>query len=130
MAASALLWPGVIGGGMLIDAILKFITGQREIGTQRIGLGLQGKQLEAAAGMGRRAEARSDKMIKKLLAHQDKRYLQERGRESQQALRSSQEQENEMAMTMIMALAGLNQQSTQTASRPPIPKMSMLNLMR
>jgi len=123
---AALVFGGMQGGSALLD----FLTGVKKIGTERMALGLQKKQVEAAAGMGRREEGRADRLTKQMLEHEDKLSRREDSRAERASLRDSQEQENQMMMSMVMALSGMNQQMTNTASQPPPSRMSMMGLMR
>ena len=123
---AALVFGGLQGGSALLD----YLTGSKKLGTERMALGLQKKQVEAAAGMGRREEHRTDKLTKQLLEHEDKLSRRSESRMERADLRGSQEQENQMMMSMIMALSGMNQQATNVASQPPPSRMSMMGLMR
>jgi len=128
--AAALLWPGIIGGGMLADLIMNLVGDWRKTGTERKGIDLQKLMLSQTANQGRREELRGDKLMKQLVAERDKESRRERGFEERAGMRQSMDQENQMAMALIAALSGMNQRTSEIASRPPPSRMSMVGLLR
>ena len=123
-------WLKVFLGLQVAGLGMDLVSQRSQIATQRKGLKLTGQQATLAAAMGRREEARADKMIERLLAEREKEYGRERGRESREALRASESEEAQLAMTLMMALSQMSQQASQASSRPPPSRMSMLSLMR
>ena len=125
-----LLMALIFGGAQLGSSVLELITGSKKIGTEQMALGLQKKQVEAAAGMGRREEYKTDRLTDRIIEHESKLSRQTGSRMERAELRDSQSQENQMMMSMIMALSGMNQQATNIASQPPISRMSLMGMMR
>lgn len=118
------------GGFEVGKAFLDLFGGYRAESTKRMELGLQEKQMKAAAGMGRREELRAEKLMEKMLQQQDKVAMQERGTEERLMERSAASEENQMLMSLIAAVAGLNQQTTQQLNRPRPSRMSIMGMMR
>jgi hypothetical protein len=105
-------------------------TGLTEHGTEKAQVKLAGRQAELAAAMGKREEERTDKLIRQLMGEKQKEYIRSEKAAANRDIRASSERQNEMAMAMLMALSGFQQQQSEIASRPAPSTASMLSLMR
>ena len=113
------LLAGLMTGGKVLD----FYTQQKQLGIQGAGVGLEESRLQAAAGMGKKEEERTQKLIEQLM----KMRTSER-RETQHA--ATESEDKQMAMAMMMALAQLGQQQSGAAVPSGGSSASMLSLMR
>jgi hypothetical protein len=116
----------LFGGQMAMDAMGG--VGKYALGGKQVGLG--GKQMEMQVGLGRREEARTDELIRRLERENQKQYLRGERSKAQERVSSSADRDTQMAMSMIMALSGLQQEETQIANRRGPSSASMLGLMR
>jgi len=101
-----------------------------ERGIKEKQLELAGKQMGMQTSMGKREEARADKLMNQLLQEKGRERRQSSRESTRKDIRSSQDQQNQMAMTMLMALAEMQNAQSRTASRPSQSTMSMMSLMR
>ena len=108
---------------MMGSKALDFYTQQKQLGIQEAGVGLEESRLQAAAGMGKKEEERTQKLIEQLM----KMRTSER-RETQHA--ATESEDKQMAMAMMMALAQLGQQQSGAAVPSGGSSASMLSLMR
>jgi hypothetical protein len=86
--------------------------------------------MELAAAVGKREEARTDKLMRQLLGEKEKEHLRTEKTRTSKDIRASQERQNEMAMAMLMALSNFQGRQAETLSGPRPSTASMLSLMR
>ena len=111
---------GLQGAGMGLG-LRETLAGEK---TQRLGVELQMEQMMQAAGLGRREEERTNKLIEQL-------GLLDVEKEARSGIRESRTRRHEMDMATIMSLMNLSQQSTEARQLPtPLPPMSRLSMMR
>jgi hypothetical protein len=109
---------------------LDFMESQAGMGVEKAKIGLGGKQMELAAAVGKREEARTDKLMRQLLGEKEKEHLRTEKTRTSKDIRASQERQNEMAMAMLMALSNFQGRQAETLSGPRPSTASMLSLMR
>lgn len=109
---------------------LDYLETRGGLGVERAKVGLGGRQMELAAAVGKKEEARTEKLMRRLFREEEKRYLRGEKAETRADIRASQEKQNQMAMAMLMALSNLQRQQAEIASRPAPSTASMLSLMR
>ena len=110
--------------------LLGAATGLTPYGTQKKQIELSGKQMGMQVAMGRKEEARTDKLIKRLIAEQERRETRTEKRQATEDIRAGHERQMEMTLATMMALSGLQEQQGRLASKAPPSMASMLSLMR
>jgi len=119
----------LFGGDIALKGLGQ-LTGLNEYGTQKAQVDLAGKQVGMQAGMGRREEARTDKLMRQLMRENEKKYDRSERTSLKQSNMELQSQQNEMAMAILMAISGMNSQQAEIGSRPRPSTGSMLSMMR
>jgi len=114
-------------GGQFLQSTMES-KGRQDISKAQIGL--QKRQIESQGDMGRREEARTDKLMRQLLGEKEKNLLREERTGLKQDLMRGEERQSQMAMAMLMSLMSAQDDEAEIMSGPRPSTASMLSLMR
>ena len=114
-------------GGQFLQSTMES-KGRQDISKAQIGL--QKRQIESQGDMGRRKEARTDKLMRQLLGEKEKNLLREERTGLKQDLMRGEERQSQMAMAMLMSLMSAQDDEAEIMSGPRPSTASMLSLMR
>ena len=110
-------------GGDILESL-----GRTSIG--KAGMNVAQSQAEGQVAIGRRKEARADKLIQQLLSEKMKQTAREDAREGRQESRALSGRRQDMSMAMLMSLMESQRNQRDILSTQKPSTMSMLNLMR
>ena len=121
----AKLWY-VLAGILGADTMAKILGREKGYGIQKLGLGLQEKQMASQADIGRREGKRADEMVERLLSYQAK----EKG--EARVIEQSREESQRNQQTMAMLLTLMNQEMNMPQVQPTTrwPSSGMVSTLR